>query len=398
MASEGIANDHSSVWCFHDQTPWPTGSGLVPEADHDLTESYHGVKNFVVHPDSSVTRPPMELVPPNSEFVNGVACKDVTIDEEIDLWVRIYVPEIVKSSGQKLPVILYFHGGGFVCLSPHARLIHDYCESVCRSTNVLLVSVNYRKAPDYRIPTQYEDAFTALKYLRSQAQLQHELEEVGSSTAAEADSRPEGLQLRQEEVEVEGEVESSEPWLRCHADFSRCYYMGDSAGGNLVHHLSVRAASEDLRPLQVCGQILVQPGFGGVTRTPSELYWAFESSLSLRAIDLFWKLALPVEAQRNHPACHVFPKLEELVELKVVLPDTLLVMGGRDPLQDWEKLYYDTQQRSCTKIRLLKYDDAIHGFNMNPTNLWTSPFLVELGRFIGSSEAVDQHHHRGNIS
>ncbi|BFI42209.1 protein MpGID1L4 [Marchantia polymorpha subsp. ruderalis] len=382
MASEGIANDHSSVWRFHDQTPWPTGSssGLVPEADHDLTESYHGVKNFVVHPDFSVTRPPFELVAPNSEFVNEVACKDVTIDEEIDLWVRIYVPETVKSSAKKLPVILFFHGGGFVCLSPHARLIHDYCESVCRSTDSLLVSVNYRKAPDYRIPTQYEDAFTALNFLRSQARLQRELEEIGSSAA---DSRPEALQLN-----LGGDAKSSEPWLRSHADFDRCYYMGDSAGGNLVHHLSVRALSEDLRPLRVRGQILVQPGFGGATRTPSELYWAFESSLSLRAIDLFWKLALPVDAQRSHPACHVFPKLEEMVELKVALPDTLLVIGGRDPLQDWEKLYYDTQQRSCTNIRLLMYDDAIHGFNMNPSNLWTAPFLLELGRFIGSSEAV----------
>ncbi|KAL2608565.1 hypothetical protein R1flu_027138 [Riccia fluitans] len=359
MASEGIANDYSSVRCFHDHEPWPTG--LASEGD--LTEAYHGIKNFIVHPDSTVTRPAMELVPPNAEFVNGVASKDVMVDEKINLWARIYVPEAILTTERKLPVILYFHGGGFVCLSVHSRMIHDYCESVCRNTNVIIFSVEYRKAPDYRLPTQYEDAFKGLRFLQSQAFLLQTLQD-GAENAAQSDT---SLQKAE-----------SEPWLTSHADFSRIYYMGDSAGGNLVHHLSVKAAFEDIRPLKVRGQILVQPGVGGATRTAAELCWALEKSISLRAIDLFWDLALPVGAGRNHWACHVVPRLQELMEMKVALPDTLLVMGGRDPLQDWQQLFYETQKQSCTKIQLLKYEEAIHGFNMYPTNEWTSPFLKQL--------------------
>ncbi|KAL3676564.1 hypothetical protein R1sor_026512 [Riccia sorocarpa] len=371
---QGIANDYSSVRCFHDHEPWPS-TGLAP-CEGDLTEAYHGIKNFIVHPDSTVTRPPMELVPPNAQFVNGVASKDVTVDEKINLWARIYVPEIILTSDRKLPVILYFHGGGFVCLSVHSRMIHDYCESVCRNSNVIIFSVEYRKAPDHRLPTQYEDAFKGLKYLQSQALL---VDRTRNSNRQNAENGAQGDEtLRKVE---------SEPWLSSHADFRRIYYMGDSAGGNLVHHLSVKAAFEDVRPLEVRGQILVQPGVGGATRTAAELCWALEKSISLRAIDLFWELALPIGAGRNHWACHVVPRLEELMEMKVALPDTLLVMGGRDPLQDWQQLFYETQKKSCTKIQLLKYDEAIHGFNMYPTNEWTSPFLKELQRFISTSSS-----------
>ena len=57
-----------------------------------------------------------ERLPASSTFDNGTASKDVVIDPELGSWARIFVPEVIASENtKKLPVVVYFHGGGF-CL------------------------------------------------------------------------------------------------------------------------------------------------------------------------------------------------------------------------------------------------------------------------------------------
>ncbi|CAN1336082.1 Probable carboxylesterase 18 [Linum perenne] len=77
-----------------------------------------------------------------------------------------------------------------------------FCRSMARETPAVVVSVNYRLAPEHRCPRQYEDGFDALKFV-------------------------------DEEYNVD-------------VDFGRCFLAGDSAGGNLAHHVAVRAASSGL--------------------------------------------------------------------------------------------------------------------------------------------------------
>ncbi|WRX13094.1 Carboxylesterase [Theobroma cacao] len=71
--------------------------------------------------DRTWTGPPevkfmAEAVPPHEDFIEGVATRDVTIDSNSGLRVRIYLPEQVLTAKTKLPILLHFHGGGF-CIS-----------------------------------------------------------------------------------------------------------------------------------------------------------------------------------------------------------------------------------------------------------------------------------------
>jgi acetyl esterase/lipase len=62
-----------------------------------------------------------EWLPASSTFVNGTASKDVVIDPELGLRARIFVPEVIASENtKKLPVVVYFHGGGF-CLGDYGE-------------------------------------------------------------------------------------------------------------------------------------------------------------------------------------------------------------------------------------------------------------------------------------
>ncbi|KAG2401515.1 Carboxylesterase 1 [Vigna angularis] len=95
---------------------------------------------------------------------------------------------------------------------------------------------------------------------------------------------------------------SNDAWLR-HADYSRCYLMGESAGGNIAYTAGLRAAAEvgKLKPLKIAGLILIQPFFGGKKRSPSEIRLAEDNTIPLPITDLMWNLSLPVGVDRDYP-------------------------------------------------------------------------------------------------
>ncbi|TKY51231.1 Carboxylesterase 1 [Spatholobus suberectus] len=128
-------------------------------------------------------------------------------------------------------------------------------------TQSVVVSVEYRLAPEHRLPAAYEDSVEALHWIRA----------------------------------------SSDPWLR-HADYSRCYVMGDSAGGNIAYNAGLRAAAEvdRIKPLKIQGLVLIQPFFGGTKRTPSESRLAEDKVIPLPITDLMWNLSLPVGVDRDY--------------------------------------------------------------------------------------------------
>lgn len=149
-----------------------------------------------------------------------------------------------------------------------------------------------RRAPEHKFPTAYEDCYAALEWVRSSPQA-----------------------------------------LPSSADPSRIFLCGDSAGGNIVHHVGIRAKGMGLR-----GLVLIQPFFGGEERTPSEKIDNFPL-INVQLLDWFWRSYLPVEADRDHPASHVFGS--HLADVEI--PPMLVLVGGQDLLQDWNVRFSSSQ-------------------------------------------------------
>ncbi|KAF8730732.1 hypothetical protein HU200_016594 [Digitaria exilis] len=148
-------------------------------------------------------------------------------------------------------------------------------------------------------------------------------------------------------------------------DVSRCFLAGDSAGGNVAHHVARRYATHvsTFRNVRLAGVIAIQPFFGGEERTPSELRLdGVGPIVSVDRADWMWRAFLPPEADRDHEAANfAHPAAIAGVE-SPAFPPVLLAIGGFDPLQDWQRRYGEMLRRRGKKVEVVQYPDAIHGF------------------------------------
>ncbi|RLM65677.1 tuliposide A-converting enzyme 1, chloroplastic-like isoform X1 [Panicum miliaceum] len=172
--------------------------------------------------------------PASTDASTGVASKDHAISP--DVAVRLYLPPATRDGGSRLPVLVYFHGGGFCLLSAFNAIIHGYLNSLAARARAVVVSVEYRLAPEHPLPAAYEDSWRALGWVVSH----------GSGAGEEA-------------------------WLADHADFSRLSLAGESAGANIAHHMAMRAGAEGLPGgTRISGVVLVHPYFLSDAKVPSE--------------------------------------------------------------------------------------------------------------------------------
>ncbi|GAB4837479.1 hypothetical protein Ancab_002340 [Ancistrocladus abbreviatus] len=259
--------------------------------------------------------------PPSSTPIDGVVSSDVTIDPSRSLWFRLYVPTSALTTGDAMPVVVYYHGGGFVIWSPDCKPYDDLCRRLARELSVIVVSVNYRLAPEHRCPTQYDDGLEALKFI--------------------------------DRTKIDGFPEK--------ADIGKCFLVGDSAGGNLAHHVAVQAAEVEFQALKILGMILIQPFFGAEKRSESEIQMQLQSLISLERIDLVWKQFLPIGSDRDHPAANVFGS--KSIDISVLkFPPTLVIAGGLDPFRDWDRKYYEWLIKSEKDAKMVEYPNAPHAF------------------------------------
>ncbi|KAK4838071.1 hypothetical protein QYF36_010711 [Acer negundo] len=231
------------------------------------------VLHISLNPDGSITRhddnwpkTPATPDPPNDI---PVLSKDVFINQSTNVWVRIFLPRQALLDHNKLPLIVYFHGGGFIICSADMTAFHNFCLNMAVQVQAVVLSVKYRLAPEHRLPTAYDDAIEVLHWIKT----------------------------------------TTEEWLTKYVDFSNCFLMGNSAGGNLAYHAGLRAAAEvdNLQPLKIRGLILHHPFFGGTNKTDSELRLADKNPLYHRSVvELAWNLCLPIgaEADLDHEYCN----------------------------------------------------------------------------------------------
>ncbi|XP_049934868.1 probable carboxylesterase 18 [Nymphaea colorata] len=279
----------------------------------------------------------------SSRPVKGASTVDFTVDSSAGLWFRLFIPTEVPE-GKKLPVIVFFHGGGFALMAANSKAYDTIGRRLARRLQAFVVSVNYRLAPEHRFPTAYDDGEATLRWISTPGRL------------------PES------------------------ADLGRCFLVGDSAGGNIVHHVGHRVAAassagEDFRPLKIAGHVLIQPFFGGEERLPSELRLRKAPMVTVKRADFMWRAFLPEGANRDHPAANVTgPNAPPLADIG--LPPTLVVVGGLDTLQDWQRRYYEALREAGVQARMLDYPEAIHGFHIFPKSQECREFMSELKSFM----------------
>ncbi|XP_078173505.1 putative carboxylesterase 8 [Carex rostrata] len=266
---------------------------------------------IVEHPDGTITRPFVPQSPPNPN--PPVLSKDLPLNPSRGTYLRLYLPIAAASPDQKLPVLLFFHGGGFVLFSPSDATYHASCEAMAASLPALVISASYRLAPETRLPGAYDDAAEAILWVQSQA----------------------------------ANPASADPWLLTHGDFSKFFVMGSSSGGNIAYHAGLRAKSMDLCPIHLSGVIINQPYFGGIERTESEEASEEDPVVPLRSNDMLWRLTLPIGSDRDHEFANpVKAGLDEAVGMV-----RCMVLGLKgDPLFDRQKLFADALEKKGVEV------------------------------------------------
>ncbi|CAL9151763.1 unnamed protein product [Musa hybrid cultivar] len=299
---------------------------------------------IVEHPDGSVSRPFVPVSAPSDDRPDAaVLSKDVPLNPTHDTWLRIYRPSVVHHT-TKLPIVIYFHGGGFVVFSAASTFYHGLCEAMTGAISALVVSLEYRLAPEHRLPAAYEDAVETVLWIQSQAR----------------------------------DPAAGEPWLVHHGDFSRCFLMGSSSGANMAYHAGLLATALELLPLRLLGLILNQPYFGGVERTPSEIRSEDDPILPLQANDTLWRLALPKGAERDHEFCN--PVVAVPPELRH-LPRCLVKGCEGDPLVDRQREFVRMLQREGASVVARVDEGGFHSVELlDPIR--AESLFAEVRRFI----------------
>lgn len=295
-----------------------------------------------------------EPVPAHEDFINEIATRDVMVDNDSDLRVRIYLPEKKSTGSEKLPIILHFHGGGFCISQADWFMYYTPYTRLALATRAIVVSVYLRHAPEHRLPAPCDDGYSALLWLQSLAK--------GSS---------------------------HEPWLNAHADFNRVFLIGDSSGGNIVHEVAARAGKENLSPLRLAGGIPIHPGFVRSERSKSELEQPQSPFLTLDMLDKFLGFGLPVGSTKDHPVtCPMGAAAPPMKSLK--LPPILLCVAETDLIKDTEMEYYEAMKKAGKDVELLLSLGVGHSFYLNKiavdldpqTNAQTEGLIKGIGEFI----------------
>merc|ERR1712183_819716 len=285
-----------------------------------------------------------EIVPPSLDAQTGVESKDIVISPETGLSARLYIPKSTKESQKKLPLLVYFHGGGFCIETAFSPQYHNYVNSFVAEANVVAVSVEYRRAPEDPLPIAYDDSWAALKWVASH----------------------------------------SDEWLKNYADFERVYFAGDSAGANIAHHMGLRMGTEGLVGLKLDGIVLVHPYFWGEEAIGGE---ATEAEKKVH-IDRLWRFTFPATSGSDDPYINPAkdPKLGSLGCRRV-----LVCIAEKDLLRDRGWYYRELLEKSEWEgaVEVMEAPGEEHVFHlMNPTCENGKAMLKRIVSFIYQGEVL----------
>ena len=221
--------------------------------------------------------------------------------------VRLYAPQQLKSA--LLPVLVFFHGGGFVVgsIATHDSL----CRHLSHLAHCAVLSVGYRLAPEAQFPVAFDDAWDAVLWVHQQG-------------------GEKGLDAR------------------------RIAVGGDSAGGTLAAACALQARDAGI-PLAL--QLLIYPGCAARQESPSHKTFGHGFLLEAAHIDYFFKLFLRSEADRDD--WRFAPLLAD--DLEGVAP-AWFCLAECDPLLDEGLAYADRLRAAGVPVDMELYRGVVHEF------------------------------------
>ena len=241
------------------------------------------------------------------------------------LRIRVYKPREVMI-GERLPALLWFHGGGFVIgdLDTHDSV----CRRIARLAECIVVAVDYRLAPESKFPAAADDCMAALRW-----------------------------------VALHGE--------RLGVDAERLAVGGDSAGGNLAAVCALVARNEGFPKLKL--QLLIYPCVAPEPETRSHHQFAEGCLLTRKSIT--WFYAQYLRSSKDTQDFRFAPLIAD--DLANLAPAFVLV-AGYDPLRDEGVQYASRLIEAGNRVTLVNYEGMIHGF------------LLMLGAVDAANRAAEQ--------
>ena len=222
--------------------------------------------------------------------------------------VRIYTPEGAGSA--PLPVVVYYHGGGWVIAN--LDTYESSAMALAKKANAVVVSAEYRHAPENKFPAAHEDAFAAYKWVLANAG------QFGGDPAKVA-------------------------------------VAGESAGGNLAANVAIMARDGNVQA--PAHMVLVYPVAGTDLTTPS--YMANQNAMPLSKAAIGWfvdkTLAKPEDAKSP------MLNLTTMVDLKG-LPSATVLNAEIDPLYSDGAMLADKLKTAGVKTNHVTYKGVTHEF------------------------------------
>ena len=247
-------------------------------------------------------------------FIRKLDTKICNGDYEVP--VRMYFPseetmEQEKEGKLSLPVLLFFHGGGWVTES--VNTYNRVCARMAQSTGKIVVSVEYRLAPEHKFPTGLMDCYTVARALYTHP-----------------DTKPEDITL-----------------------------IGDSAGGNLAAALSIMA--RDRGEFMPKRQILIYPAVNNDYSEKSLFSSVRENGQDylLTAGKLKDYINLYAGSEEDKLNQYFAPILEKDLSGQ---PDTLILTSEFDPLRDEGEAYGRRLAEAGNRVEVHRIKDALHGY------------------------------------
>ncbi|USK35785.1 alpha/beta hydrolase [Bacillus sp. F19] len=225
-------------------------------------------------------------------------------DEEIKC--RVYIPE-----GQgPFPLFIYYHGGGWVLGDIEST--DASCRMIANRTDSIVVSVNYRLAPEYKFPTAVEDAYAALEWVY----------EKGNS--------------------FNGNV-------------SRMVIGGDSVGGNLATVVTMMA--RDRKGPAITAQVLIYPATN--LEFNSESHQTFAKGFGLDREQLIWFRDHYLRNEEDRFNEYASPLVAE--ELSG-LPPAIVITAENDVLRDEGRAYAERLKKFGVQVEYACEPGMVHGY------------------------------------